>query len=99
MSAGANALPHLRDIPTAVGGLREEVEEGAIVPQIVAVAWQIGDQNIGLHPGDARRRGAKPLLRVAERDGREIQDRHVLVPGREEAVDERGRAPADVENA
>ena len=75
-----------------VGGARQEVEDGAVVPEPEGAAGlPAGD--VGSDPRDRTRRRADPGRGLVERGRREVDDRDVGVAPPEQLVDQaRGAA-------
>jgi hypothetical protein len=85
------------DVPPAVVGRRQEVQDRPVVPERVGPVGVPAEQVRG-QPADAVTRGAEPAPRDAEADRREVEDGEVLEAGGQQAVDEGGGATADVDH-
>ena len=99
MTADWNRSGQQRDVGDAVGRLREEMEDGAVVPQVASVWRELNLGDIADEPRYMLCGSPQSLLRRVNRGFGNVQDSDVMVAAREEIVDERGFAPSDVNNA
>ncbi len=96
MAAGPNGVDGLPHISPPFFGSSEEVEDGAIVPNVVGVMRKLGGGDIGGDPGDVCRCPAE--ARFCSLDGRfgKVEEGDVAAAASKEIVNERGFAPADI---
>ena len=82
----------------AVRGADHEVENGAIVPEVVETA-EVMRANVGLDPADLRRIAPKLRLGEGERGRRDVGDREVRVTHAEQPRREARRPAANIKDA
>ena len=74
----------------------EEVEDRAVVPEIPgSVGFEL--RHVRVEPADRGSAGAQPIAGSVERDGGEVEHRHVVVSEIEEVVDEPTVSPTDID--
>ena len=93
VSAWLHGMAHGTDVPLAILSTGQEVEHGAVVPDIVGVAWQTDRSDVRLQPGDLGGAGAEAFLRRSQRRHRDVQNSDVLKLLCEQIVHQ-GRSPA-----
>ena len=98
VATGAEGGGNLLDVGGALGGVSEEVKDGAVVPDAVAVLRELGCEEVDGEPVDLCCTGAEACASVVERLLGDVENGEVGVAGSEEVVDERGLAGADVED-
>lgn len=91
---------YLVDVPRAIGSVREEVKDRAIMPEIECVRRQLDRQDITLVPRDGVRtaRPGKPRRGLRERGSGQIERGDPMIPGGEEAIHQRRRTGADIDD-
>src|SRR6266850_2468485 len=84
VSAGFDRLLQARDVCRTVIGVCEEVESRPIVPDVIGLGW-LPCGHIGRHPLHIWLI-AETSFRSAQCRLRKIQDRHVVEPARDQAI-------------
>lgn len=92
MPAFPHSMLQCPNIALSVLRLRQEVENGAVMPEIVALMFQIRLRNVGFDPVYVRAAAAEPLARVSKSACRHIQDRKMLKAQRDQIIHQ-GRCP------
>jgi hypothetical protein len=84
------------DVAVAVGAVGEEVEDGAVVPDVVA-AIGLPVEHVGDDVGDA-----DPVTEASAKDGKgvggDVERGDVSVPGSQQVVGQRGAPASDIDD-
>ena len=98
MASGSNRGSGLPDIRGALLRRGQKMKNGAIMPDVVSLRREVNGGDIADKPRHAFCRSAQSFLRYVNRGFGNVQDGDVLVAARDEIVNERRFAPADVDN-
>ena len=97
-AAGLERLAQARDVAPAIIGVDQEMEHGAVVPDVHRLQRPLAG-DVGRNPGRRARRGGEARSCAVERRDRDVQHREAFQPARRQRIHEVRIAAADIEHA
>jgi hypothetical protein len=96
-SQGVDSTVEDFEVPASIGGVHEEVEGGAVVPEAVGPGWRPG-KHVLPQPGDPLSERPEPTRGLRDRRLSDVEHREVSEGALEQLAGERRGAPSDIDN-
>ena len=98
VTAWSDGVPYGLDVAFAVIGIREEMEDSTVMPEVETLVRQNRSRDIDLDPGHLVGSRTQPIPRSVQGGRRDVKDRQSRVTIREKVIHEPGRTAPDVDD-